>query len=143
MSQALAKPAVLPHDHCMKSASFCLSAIFMVSACATEPMSSASLWPQIQAEVGAAACDGAQQCRTIAIGAKACGGPESYLAWSTQQSDGPKLKSLVAQHRSLREAEMRRSGMVSDCSVVTDPGAICLAGRCELLPRGQAAKPSQ
>ena len=127
----------------MKSASFCLSAIFMVSACATEPMSSASLWPQIQAEVGAAACDDAQQCRTIAIGAKACGGPESYLAWSTQQSDGPKLKSLVAQHRSLREAEMRRSGMASDCSFVTDPGAICLAGRCELLPRGQAAKPSQ
>jgi len=123
----------------MKSASFCLSAIFMVNACAAEPMSSASLWSQIQAEVGAAACDAPQQCQTLAIGAKACGGPESYLAWSNQHSDGQRLKSLVAQHRSLREAEMRRSGMVSDCSFVTDPGAICLAGRCELLPRGGAA----
>jgi hypothetical protein len=119
----------------MKSVPICWSAIFMACACATEPMSSASLWPQIQAEVGAAVCDGPQQCRTIAIGAKACGGPESYLAWSTQQSDGQKLKSLVAQHRSLREAELRRSGMVSDCSFVTDPGASCQAGRCELLQR--------
>ena len=107
----------------------------MACACATEPMSSASLWPQIKAEVGAAVCDGTQQCRTIAIGAKACGGPEGYLAWSTQQSDGPKLQSLVAQHRSLREAELRRSGMVSDCSFVTDPGAICRVGRCELQQR--------
>ena len=64
----------------MKSAPICLSAIFMVSACAAESMSSASLWAQIQTELGAAACDSQQQHQTIAIGAKTCGGRQSYQA---------------------------------------------------------------
>jgi len=35
----------------------------------------AGLLEQIQSEVGKAACDSTEQCQTIAIGAKACGGP--------------------------------------------------------------------
>ena len=80
MSLELAKSAVLPPDHCMKSAPICLSAIFMVSASAAESMSSASLWPQIQTEVDAAACDNPQQHQAIAAGAKTCGGRQSYQA---------------------------------------------------------------
>ena len=52
-------------EHSEALATFiCLSAIFMVSACADESMSSVSLWPQIQNEVGAPTCDGPQQCKT-------------------------------------------------------------------------------
>ncbi len=98
------------------------------------PASAAQLWAQIQAEVGDAACDGPQQCHSIAVGAKACGGPDAYLAWSSKRSNEKKLRSLVEQHAAARKAENEASGMMSDCRLVTDPGASCQAGRCTLLP---------
>lgn len=61
----------------------------MVSACAAESMSSASLRAQIQTEVGAAACDSPQQHQTIAIGAKTCGGRQSYQARLSHSKKNP------------------------------------------------------
>ena len=100
--------------------------------------SSAQLLAQIQAEIGDAACDSPAQCHSIGVGAKACGGPEGYLAWSSKRSDEKKLMGLVAQHAETRRAENLASGMMSDCRLVTDPGATCQAGRCTLLPSGSA-----
>lgn len=96
----------------------------------------ASLLAAIDAERGAARCDGNAQCHTIGVGAKACGGPERYLAWSSKGGDGSRLKALVAQHAELRRREDAASGMMSTCSVVPDPGATCQAGRCVLQPSG-------
>jgi hypothetical protein len=106
------------------------------SAPAPDPASAASLLAQIEAERGAAQCDTAAQCHTIGIGAKACGGPERYLAWSSKDGDGSRLKALVAQHAELRRREDAASGMMSTCSVVPDPGATCQAGRCVLNAPG-------
>jgi len=103
--------------------------------------SSQALWQQIQAEVGDAACDGPQQCHSIAVGAKACGGPDAYLAWSSKRSNEAKLRALVAAHAQARKDENASSGMVSDCRMVTDPGASCQAGRCVLQPPGAGAAP--
>ncbi|MCV2353686.1 hypothetical protein LNV09_05860 [Paucibacter sp. B2R-40] len=101
------------------------------AAARSEP-ASLGLWRQIQAEIGDAACDGPQQCHSIAIGAKSCGGPDSYMAWSSKHTDGQKLRSLVEQHAAARKAENQASDMRSDCRVVTDPGA-----RCVPSPKGQ------
>lgn len=90
------------------------------------PSSSAELLTQIQAEIGDAACDSPAQCHSIGVGAKACGGPEAYLAWSSKSRDAAKLKSLVAQHKLAREEDNRRSGMVSNCLFLPDPGASCV-----------------
>ncbi|MDN3918857.1 hypothetical protein [Roseateles violae] len=95
----------------------------------------ASLLPQIKALVGDAACDAPDQCRTIAIGAKSCGGPSAYLAWSVKRTDEAALKALVAKQAAAQQLEDARSGAASDCALVTDPGARCQAGRCVLLPR--------
>ena len=70
----------------------CASLVLLAaSACtATPPVTpapapgGANLAEQIKAEVGDAACDAPQQCQTLAIGAKACGGPERYLASRTK-----------------------------------------------------------
>lgn len=104
------------------------------SACATEPKpaGAAELLRQIQTEIGGAACSSSQQCHTLAVGAKACGGPEAYLAWSSQRSDGAKLSRLAKLHQAERAAENAGSGRVSNCLFVVDPGAQCLAGRCQL-----------
>ena len=97
---------------------------------ASAPVTASTLMQQIQAEIGDAACDAAQQCKTVAIGHKACGGPESYLAWSSKRSDGAKIASLAAAHAAERKAQNLSSGMMSTCSLVLDPGATCSAGRC-------------
>lgn len=101
----------------------------------TEP-DVAKLSEQIQAAVGDAACDDSSQCRTIAIGAKACGGPESYLAWSTLRTDEKRLKAAVDRHHERRQAENRANRMSSTCMMVTDPGAACRAKRCTLNAAG-------
>lgn len=104
---------------------------------ASAPVAASSLMQQIQSEIGDAGCDTAQQCKTVAIGHKACGGPESYLAWSSKRSDGARIASLAAAHTAERKAQNLKSGMMSTCSLVTDPGATCSAGRC-VSAKGEA-----
>ena len=114
------------------------------SACGSAPTQNdappapgnASLLAQIQAEVGAAACDSTQQCHTLAIGAKACGGPERYLAWSSKEHDGKKLKALAQAQAEASRKQQQADGMMSTCAIVTDPGATCEAGRCVLQKSG-------
>jgi hypothetical protein len=111
------------------------------ASCAAAPayspdvVDSAALLFQIRAEIGDPVCDAPQQCSSIAVGAKACGGPEGHLAWSSKVGNSNKLANLVAQHALARKAEQERNGMVSDCMVVVNPGATCVAGRCTLLSR--------
>lgn len=88
------------------------------------------LLQQIQAEVGSAACDSAQQCKTVAIGHKACGGPESYMAYSTKAGNGARIEQLAAALTAERKARDSASGRMSNCMLVADPGATCSAGRC-------------
>lgn len=123
----------------------CVGALLLAtSACSapaqdtptTPPASQASLLEQIQSEVGKAACDSTQQCQTIAIGAKACGGPERYLAWSSKNNDGKKLKALAYAQAEASRRQQQNDGMLSTCSIITDPGASCVAGRCELQKPG-------
>ena len=116
--------------------------LLATSACGSAPAQdappapgNAGLLAQIQAEVGAAACDSTQQCQTIAIGAQACGGPERYLAWSSKSNDGKKLKAL-AQAQAEASRKQQADGMMSTCAIVTDPGATCEAGRCVLQKSG-------
>lgn len=108
-------------------------------AAATAPVAAAApvkaaatggLMQQIQAEIGQASCDNAQQCKTVAIGHKACGGPESYLAYSTKGNNEAKVTSLAAAYAAERKASNTASGRMSTCSMVMDPGATCSAGKC-------------
>ena len=101
-----------------------------VRAAAPAPGAAASLLQQLQAEVGDAACDSSAQCKTVAVGHKACGGPESYMPWSSKRSDAAKVARLAADLTAERRAQDVKSGMVSTCSMVIDPGAVCTAGRC-------------
>lgn len=98
-----------------------------------------SLLRQIQEAIGDAACDSASQCRTVAIGSKACGGPERYLAWSSARTDGARLAGLVSQYAAARRLDDEKSGLMSTCEQVIDPGATCRQQRCALLPRGPGA----
>src|SRR4051812_47210296 len=62
----------------------------MLAACqsgaSAQPEAESAL-AEISAQIGDAACSADSQCRTLAIGKKPCGGPESYVAWSALRSD--------------------------------------------------------
>jgi hypothetical protein len=79
----------------------------------------------IQALIGEAACSGDAQCRTIGVGAKACGGPQAYVAWSTLRTDEAALLKLAEASAESDRKQAEAKGMVSTCSVVPDPGAFC------------------
>lgn len=104
-------------------------------ATATDGARVPGLWQKIQAANTDLGCDNNSQCHSIGVGSKACGGPENFIAWSSRNSDGAQLKALVAQHSAARRDEDQRRGMMSTCSVISDPGATCRAGVCTLNPR--------
>ncbi|NYE64122.1 hypothetical protein FHW58_005357 [Duganella sp. 1224] len=126
------------------------ASLLLLTACAgarqTTPMpdnSSAGLWQQIQAANSNLACDSDSQCHTIGTGAKACGGPENYIAWSSKNDNGAKLKSLVELHSAARRADNNSQGMMSTCIAISDPGATCRAGTCVLNTQDVAPPPAK
>ncbi len=89
--------------------------------------------------IGTAACTESSQCHTLPIGARACGGPQSYLAWSSAQTDGAALRALAQRFQEQRRAEDAAAGIASDCRFIPDPGAQCRAGACQLNTGPEAA----
>lgn len=86
-------------------------------------------------------CSSDQQCKTVAVGAKACGGPESFMVYSTANASPEQVQALAERYRKEREQENKLNGTVSDCRMLMDPGAQCRAGACQLGgPNGALAK---
>jgi hypothetical protein len=112
------------------------AAVAMIGACQAQPAAAPSkdtlgaAAAKVEGLIGDARCDSPADCRTIARGEKACGGPLSYSAWSTKVSDPKALEAAVAQERALVQAANQRSGMVSNCMMLVDPGARCEQQRC-------------
>lgn len=121
------------------------------SACQSQPqpdsgkqLDTAQLWQQLQVESQRSGCDQDSQCHSLGVGAKACGGPERYLAWSDRQRSDQRLQQLAARYAAARTADDQRQQLMSNCALVADPGAVCRAGRCELRsidPRAPGSTP--
>jgi hypothetical protein len=123
-----------------------LLAILLLTACTacadadsqtTAPAATAPAVPpatlaQIQALIGTPSCSADAQCHSLAVGAKPCGGPEAYLAWSSARTNPDTIRALGERYKAERQAEGTRRGMVSDCRFQLDPGAQCRAGTCQL-----------
>ncbi|RTL16717.1 MAG: hypothetical protein EKK52_17760 [Burkholderiales bacterium] len=102
------------------------------------------LWREVGVQIGDAACDSDSQCHVIGVGAKACGGPNSYLAWSSKSTQEAALRQAVERHALAQRAALAASGMASNCLYVPEPGVQCRAqadGRraCQLVAAGSAA----
>jgi hypothetical protein len=89
---------------------------------------------RIQGLVGTPSCTSDAQCHSMALGAKPCGGAESYLAWSSASTSEAELRALGDVYKAERQAANK--GRMSDCRALVDPGAVCRAGTCQL---GEAA----
>lgn len=99
---------------------------------AAPPAASGTL-DRIHALVGKAECTSDSQCKVLPIGAKACGGPASHLAFSTAGTDAAELQALAERYHGEQQASNQRSGMISNCRVVPTPVAACRANTCQLV----------
>lgn len=86
---------------------------------------------EIKTIIGDAKASDVQQCRKVAFGYKACGGPSSYLIYSVQGVDEAALLEKVQQYNALAEAETNRLGLMSDCSMVLEPSVTLVGGVCK------------
>ena len=83
-----------------------------------------------------AACDEPAQCRTVGLGHKACGGPESYAAYSLKGGNEDKIKMLAQHYADARKRDDEAAGRMSTCIATRDTGASCNAQRCVTNPPG-------
>lgn len=99
---------------------------------------SGNIMADIRREIGTPACSSSAECRTLPVGAMACGGPEEYLAWSTAHGNESRLRTLSERSKTVRQADLQRTGEMSICRHMPDPGASCVAGTCQLNKDGPA-----
>lgn len=111
-----------------------------LAACAQTPAEPESqrLGRELRTAIGPAACTADSQCRSLPVGAKACGGPAGYWAWSTQDGDAQRIADLAARQAAAQRKENEANSMRSNCALAVDPGVACVANRCQVTPGGAA-----
>ena len=89
-----------------------------------------ALQEEIELLVDSGVCSENSDCESIAFGSKACGGPKTYLAYSTS-INVELLQQKVATYNALENSFNKKWGIISDCSVVLPPTSItCINGKC-------------
>jgi hypothetical protein len=86
---------------------------------------SVALHDKIVQLIGEPDCDGQGQCHAAGLGVRPCGGPESWLPWSTKVTDPRALQDAIDELAKARVAENKASGLLSDCRARPDPTAVC------------------
>ncbi|MDP2636683.1 MAG: hypothetical protein ACPG5Z_11360 [Pseudoalteromonas sp.] len=75
-------------------------------------------------------CDTSTQCKVLPVGSRACGGPSSYLVFSTKNNDSQKVEQAAKQITTLESQFNAQTGMVSICQHLTAPATQCTSNKC-------------
>ena len=78
----------------------------------------------------ASSCSADTECRSVALGARACGGPTGYRAYSSNGAAPDSVEALAQHQRELSAQQARASQRVSPCFMQADPGARCQQNKC-------------
>ena len=88
---------------------------------------------EIDALVASSACTETSECKTIAFGSKPCGGPWSYLVYSTS-IDEERLEALVETYNIYEHDYNMACDAASDCMFVMEPTELdCVDGKCVIV----------
>ena len=82
----------------------------------------------------ASACTADSECHSVAVGAKACGGPTAYRAYSSKTVSTASVEAQAQHQRDLAAEAARASHQVSPCFMLADPGAHCEQHKCVTGP---------
>ena len=75
-------------------------------------------------------CDDAASCATIAVGAKACGGPRYHLTYCRLTTNEDRLRRQVAEVERFERALNERYRIASTCDFVSAPAVEAVGGSC-------------
>ena len=91
------------------------------------------LFEEIQTLANSAACTDATEWTFVSYGAKACGGPQGYIAYSNQ-IDVAYFLSLIEEYTTAEREYNIRWGIVSTCTLPPIPeGVSCQNGDAVLI----------
>jgi hypothetical protein len=92
-----------------------------------------NLKSEIETLAESSVCNDDSECRFIAFGSKPCGGPWTYLVYSTS-IDTDELENKVAQYNQLENIFNVQYGIVSDCALAQEPiDVVCENNKCEAV----------
>ena len=87
----------------------------------------------IDALIAAGPCTGGGDCRSVAFGAKPCGGPWSYKIYAASQVDSVALAGKIAFYNALNAQFNQDWGWASNCEFVNEPAVGCVEGTCQVV----------
>lgn len=79
-------------------------------------------------------CNSASACRTAPVGARACGGPRTYLVYCAASTDTVALMARLHELERVEKAWNERSGMASTCEMRLPPTVTLIGGACREAP---------
>jgi hypothetical protein len=91
------------------------------------------LYQRLQKLTADKSCQQDQQCKVLGIGSKACGGPEQFIVYSEQSTDGKMLAITSERYAKLKKEQQSRLGMMSTCQQLVTPVASCQSSKCVLI----------
>jgi len=80
---------------------------------------------EIGAKIGLAVCVSNDDCRTLPMGALACGGPADFRVYSTQSTDVAGLQRLGDEHQRLSRDRLALQQAVGPCIARLPPETDC------------------
>jgi hypothetical protein len=92
------------------------------------------MYEEIVEYIGIANCNDGGDCRYVAIGSKPCGGPWSYLIYSSSTLDEEVLFTLVGEHAEFEAYMNEKYHYSSTCDVPIPPTVECRNGICAEAP---------
>lgn len=90
----------------------------------------AQMGKEIQEFAKNKACSNGDDCRTMPMGAKACGGPTNYIIYALSKTDEKVLTEKVKQYTDFQKELNIKYNRSSDCLFLSPPTVDCLNGVC-------------
>ena len=88
---------------------------------------------EIRSMAHSVSCENPSRWRITPYGSKACGGPQGYIAYSSEINVKEFLE-LVEMHRRTEEAFNIKYGVISDCALIGAPEDVtCIDGKPEFI----------
>ncbi len=90
-----------------------------------------NLFTQIKTLAETSTCTNTSEIKVSPLGAKACGGPTHYVAY-TSTIDVKHIETMIAEYTAMERDYNRQWEIISDCIFVTPPKVICENGKLKI-----------
>ncbi|MBB6002125.1 hypothetical protein [Arcicella rosea] len=87
------------------------------------------LYTEVETFAQNKACAG-DDCRVMAMGAKACGGPTRFIIYSLSKTDEKILAEKVKAYTDFQKELNTKYNRISDCAMLLPPNVDCVNGLC-------------